>query len=191
MQEVSPMRRRWRVFGHNDLMAQAKVRTARRGDLDAIKQIAVAADMFSVEEVSFFDEMFGGWLDGMLEGHQWLVAERVDGTVLAAANFAPEPFADRMWNLYFIAVAPGEQGQGVGRALMRQAESELVAMSDDEARVVVVETSSTEQYRLAREFYAKLGYDQEARIRQFYGPNDDKIVFWKSIVELRNADRVG
>lgn len=160
------------------------IRTAEASDLAAIKQIAVAAEMFSLEEVAFFDEMFSGWLDGSLEGHQWLVAA-IGGIVVGAANYAPEPFADRLWNLYFIAVEPEQQGSGIGRNLMAHAEAELATKGDDEARVLVVETSSTDQYARTREFYAKLGYDEEARIRQFYGPADDKVVFWKSLCELR------
>lgn len=170
-----------------ETMMTPVIRTANMSDLEAIKQIAVAAEMFSVEEVEFFDEMFSGWLNGTLEGHQWLVATAEDGSVLGAANYAPEPFADRMWNLYFIAVDPAHQGGGIGRALMADAEAELVAKGDDEARVLVVETSSTDQYSLTREFYAKLGYDEEARIRQFYGPEDAKVVFWKSLIELRTS----
>ena len=38
-----------------------------------------------------------------------------------------------------------------------------------------------DQYAQTREFYLKRGFVEEARIRQFYGPDDDKIVFWKSL----------
>ena len=67
------------------------------------------------------------------------------------------------------------------------AESELVAKGDDEARALVVKTSSTDQYKPTREFYTELGYDHEARIRQLHGTDDDKIVFRKSLVVLRAA----
>jgi len=173
-------------------MTLPTIRTATADDLDAIKAIAVAAGMFSVEEVEFFDEMFGGWLDGSLQDHQWLVAEQ-DGdrgdagrSVVAAANYAPEPFADRMWNLYFIAVDPPSQSQRIGSALMSHVEDDLAARGEEEARVLVVETSSTDQYRRTRDFYTQIGYDEEARIRQFYGPDDDKVVFWKSLADLRS-----
>jgi hypothetical protein len=49
----------------------------------------------------------------------------------------------------------------------------------DAAQVLIVETSSTDQYALTRKFYPKQGYLEEARIRRFYGPDDDKVVYWK------------
>lgn len=61
-------------------------------------------------------------------------------------------------------------------------ESMLTARGEGVARTLIVETSSTDQYADTRRFYAGLGYDEEARIRSFYGPDDDKIVFWKSLV---------
>ena len=159
-----------------------RIRSAAAGDLDRIKEIAVATDMFTVEEAEFFDEMVQGALDGTLEGHQWLAVETDDGNVVGAAQFAPEPFADRMWNLYFIAVDPPAQGRGLGRAVMAHIEADLKQRGEDEARTLVVETSSTDQYSRTRRFYANLGYTKEARIREFYGPEDHKIVFWKSIL---------
>lgn len=162
-------------------MTNQTIRPAEASDLARIKGIAVAAEMFSVDEADFFDEMLHGALDGSLEGHQWLVVEDPAGTVISAAQFAPEPFADRMWNLYFIAVDPAQQGSGIGSAVMAHVEAELTQRGDQVARTLVVETSSTDQYARTREFYAGLGYDEEARIREFYGPGDHKVVFWKQL----------
>ena len=159
----------------------ATLRPAATEDLDRIKEIAVAAEMFTAEEVGFFDEMFAGALDGRLEGHRWLVAETADGAISGAAQFAPEPFADRMWNLYFIAVDPAVQSGGIGAAMMAHVEQDLRERGESEALTLIVETSSTEQYRRTRQFYERLGYDEEARIRDYYGPGDNKVVFWKSL----------
>lgn len=159
-----------------------RVRPAAANDLGRIKQIAVESGMFPLDEVDFFDEMFEGFLDGSLEGHRWLVAESADGRLVGAAQVAPEPFADRMWNLYFIAVEPGSHRTGIGAALIANVEAALRQLGDTIARTLVVETSSTDQYATARQFYVDLGYDEEARIRDFYGPDDNKVVFWKSLV---------
>lgn len=162
-------------------MTEHTIRAATADDLDRIKEIAVAAGMFTTHDVEFFDQMVNGALDGSLEGHQWLVVEASNGSVVAAAQFAPEPFADRMWNVYFIAVDPTRQSLGLGSELMAHIEADLGRRGESVARTVVVETSSTDQYVRTRAFYVGIGYDEEARIREFYGPGDHKIVFWKSI----------
>ncbi len=163
-------------------MTSPTIRAATASDLNRIKDIAVAAEMFTPQEVEFFDDMLHGALDGSLDGHHWLVAGSDSKSVVGAAQFAPEPFADRMWNLYFIAVDPAHQGLGIGSALMAHAEADLRGRGEEITRTLVVETSSTDQYARTRQFYLGLGYDEEARIRQFYGPDDDKVVFWKSLV---------
>ena len=62
-------------------------------------------------------------------------------------------------------------------------ERTLRQLGDEHARVLIVETSSTDPYAQARAFYAKYGFEEEARIREFYGPGDHKVVFWKSLSE--------
>jgi len=165
-------------------MTDLQIRPAQPDDAEPIKALAVAADMFALDEVAMFDPMLAGFFDGSLDGHKWIVAETADGEPIAgAAYYAPEPFADRMWNLYFIAVDPGTQGSGSGTALLEHIEGELRALGQSEARTLIVETSSTAKYERTQQFYASRGFVEEARIRQFYGPEDDKVVFWKSLVD--------
>ena len=156
-----------------------RIRPAVTTDIDAIKTIAIVTEMFRADDAGFFDDLVAGARDGSLPDHHFLVHEADDGTVIGAAYYAPEPFSDRMWNLYFIAVSPSQQGQGIGGALIDHVEAELHRAGPDAAQVLVVETSSTDQYARTREFYPKHGYVEEARIRRFYGPDDDKVVYWK------------
>jgi len=157
------------------------IRAPETSDVERIKEIAVDAGMFEADEVAFFDDLLLGYLDGSSADHRWLVVDGPEGAAVAAAYWAPEPFADRVWNLYFLAVAPEGQGRGLGTSIVGHIERELRSLGDDVARVLIVETSSTDQYRRTRAFYRSLGYDEEARIRQFYGPGDDKVVFWKAL----------
>lgn len=167
------------MVSYNDAMS-VTIRRAVASDLDVIKRIAIEAKMFEPDDVGFFDGMLGAFLDGSAPDDEWLVVDD-GGTVGAAAYYAPEPFADRMWNLYFIAVDPRQQGNGIGGALLAHVEDRLRERGSEHARVLIVETSSTDQYARTRDFYRVNGYDEEARIRQFYGPHDDKVVFWKSL----------
>ncbi len=157
------------------------IRSPRPDEAARIKQLAVAANMFDEESVGFFDDILAGFFDGTAQGHAWLVVPGAGDGLVGAAYYAPEPFADRMWNLYFLAVHPDVQGQGVGQALIEHVESTLRELGDQTARTLIVETSSTDQYAGTRAFYARRGFVEEARIRQYYGPDDDKIVFWKQL----------
>jgi ribosomal protein S18 acetylase RimI-like enzyme len=159
------------------------VRPAELIDVDTIKSIAVETEMFGVDDTGFVDDTVVGILDGTLTDHRFVVHEAEDGVVVGAAYYAPEPFSDRMWNLYFIAVSPSQQGRGIGGALLAHVERELRHAGPDVAQVLIVETSSTDQYARTRQFYPKQGYAEEARIRRFYGPDDDKVVYWKLIAE--------
>lgn len=158
------------------------VRSATVGDTAQIRSLAVDNAMFAPEDLGGFDDMLNGYLDGSLDDHQWLVAEDPSGGVAGAAYYAPEPFGDRVWNLYFLAVQPSQHRTGIGHDLMTHVEHALREAGEKAARVLVVETSSTDPYRGARHFYEREGFDQEAIIREFYGPGDNKIVFWKGLV---------
>ena len=77
-----------------------------------------------------------------------------------------------------LLVNPDHQGQGYGRALMNYIEQTLLERGE---RLLIVETSSLDDFESARRFYSKCGYNEEARIRDFYAEGDDKIVFSKTL----------
>ena len=54
-------------------------------------------------------------------------------------------------------------------------------MSNPAARILIVETLGTDEFLQTREFYLKNGFDEEARIRDFYEDGGDKVVFWKRV----------
>ena len=159
------------------------VRAATPAQNQQIKQLALDNNMFGTDEIDVFDEMLAGFHDGSLEGHRWLIAtDSEDGAIIAAANYAPEPFSDRMWNLYFIATAPEKHGSWAGTALIEHIEAELKSSGEDVACTLIVETSSLDDYAQARGFYERRSFVEEARIREFYGPGDNKVTFWKTLL---------
>ncbi|MEM9292959.1 MAG: GNAT family N-acetyltransferase [Acidobacteriota bacterium] len=158
------------------------IRSAQLQDMTRVQELAVAAQMFTESEVGFLLQQYEAGERGEIQDGHWIVAER-SGSAVGAAYYAPEPYADRMWNLYFVVVDPQQQGQGLGKVLLDYVEGTLRRRGESEARVLVIETSSTEQYAGTRAFYERLGYTREATIRQFYGPDDHKVVFWKSLTE--------
>lgn len=165
------------------LAHEMQIRVARPGDAASIRRLAIDNAMFAADEMSGFDETMAGFFAGSLEGHRWLVATNERDDIVGAAYYAPEPFADRLWNLYFLAVEPNGHRRGLGAALIGHVEQELRQVGPEVARVLIVETSSLDSYAQARSFYAKQGFDEEARIRDFYGPGDNKVLFWKGLCQ--------
>ena len=93
--------------------------------------------------------------------------------LIGYACFGATPATDGTYDLYWLAVDPAAQGRGVGSALVRAVETKLL---DRGARLLVVETSSRPDYEGTRRFYARSGYTEAARVRDFYAPADDRIV---------------
>ena len=102
----------------------------------------------------------------------------MDGLACGFCYAEPETLADGTWNMLAIAVHPDAQGKGCGAELCAALEATLGARGQ---RVLIAETSGTDEFAGTRAFYARAGYTEEARIRDFWGPGDDKVVFWKSL----------
>ena len=140
-----------------------------------------AADLLTVKEIIettglFPSEMAAPALHGGSEAERWLVIE--DKAPIGVAYVAPEQMTEGTWNLYLIAVHADRQGSGAGSKLISDIE-EMLAGEDQ--RILLVETSGNEGFEQTRQFYLNKGYTEEARIREFYGEGEDKIVFWKKL----------
>ena len=92
------------------------------------------------------------------------------------ACWGPTPATDRTWDLYWIAVDTSLQGAGIGTILLEEVERRLVGQH---ARMLIAETSSRSDYAPTRGFYERRGYREAARVRDFYAPGDDRIMFVK------------
>ncbi len=103
---------------------------------------------------------------------------RVGGAIAGYACWGPTPCTEGTFDLYWIAVSPFHGRRGIGSALLREVESDVIARG---GRLLVAETSGTEPYRPARSFYEREGFREEARIPDFYRPGDAKVIFVKAL----------
>ena len=151
-----------------------QVRPVRRDDLPALKRVIDANQLFPSE---LLDDMIAPYLGGGDTGEFWLTAEG-DGPV-AVGYCAPERMTDGTWNMLLIAVDPARHGEGIGAAMMANVEQRLVEQGQ---RVLLVETSGLPEFERTRGFYRFIGYDEEARIRDYYQSGEDKVVFRKALM---------
>ena len=158
------------------MKAQPTLRPALPKDKPALLDLAEATGLFRDDELGGFDQMLSEYFANHPEGHHW-IADDDDG-IKGAAYYAPEVFADQVWNLYFIGVHPNQQGQGRGATLLHYVEQQLTIQG---GRLLLVETSGLDNFELTRRFYRKNGYDEEARIREYYQEGNDKVIFRKKL----------
>jgi len=154
-------------------------RLAAPGDGDAIRQIAAATGVFNAEEVQCVAGIWEEYLRLGIEtsGYTFFV-EREGDDVLGFVCVGPRSLTDRVYDLYWIAVDPRAQGQGVGRRLIQQAEEAARAQG---GRILVIETSGTPGYAGTRAFYSSMGYQREATLRDLYADGDDLLIFTKRL----------
>ena len=161
----------------------SRTRIARVGQIDAshrtrVAEIVRGTGAFSDEEAAvaleLFDETFLS--PASTDSYSFLGAFTLDDELAGYACYGPTPGTDRVFDLYWIAVDPGTQGAGGGTTLLSEVERRL---RDVNARMLVVETSSRPGYDGTRRFYERRGYREAARVRHFYAPSDDRVIYLK------------
>ena len=153
-------------------------RPAQPADTPDLVAMTAATGVFKPSEVDTLREVLDDYYAyEMAAGARCFVLEQ-KGELVGFEYHAPEPMTDGTWTLWWIVVKPHTQGRGLGARLLRHAEDDARARG---ARVLFIETSGMPQYDPTRRFYLKYGYDQEARLRDYYAPGDDQVVFRKAL----------
>ncbi len=157
-------------------MITQSIRKVHKNDIPTLKHVIDSSELFPSE---LFDDMISGYFSDESSTDIWLTYEQHNKPV-AIAYCAPEKMTEGTYNLYLIAVHKDDQGKGVGAELMRYIEQLL---REQEQRILLVETSGLPEFERTRAFYDKCNYTREAVIRDFYQAGEDKVVFWKKLME--------
>jgi ribosomal protein S18 acetylase RimI-like enzyme len=153
------------------------IRLTSQDDTTALIAVAEASGLFDPNQTDSLAQMLDKHFSDKDETQDiWLTD--YDNEPVGIAYIAPERMTEGTWNLYLIAVHPDRQKQGRGKALLSYVEQMLMERGE---RILLVETAGTDDFEYVREFYRKNGYEQEARIREFYTAGIDKIVFRKAL----------
>lgn len=153
------------------------IRLAAPDDTNALLALAEATGLFESNQIEELAQMLNQHFSDETD-NQGVWFTDYDNEPVGVAYVAPERMTEGTWNLYLIAIHPVHQRQGRGAALLRHVEQMLAHRGE---RVLLVETSGLEDFEYVRAFYRKSGYEEEARIREFYKAGDDKIIFRKAL----------
>jgi D-alanine-D-alanine ligase-like ATP-grasp enzyme/ribosomal protein S18 acetylase RimI-like enzyme len=145
-------------------------------DPDAIAALVAATGFFHDDEVLIAKELAQERLHkGGASGYEFVMVEQ-HGRLVGYSCFGPIPCTATSFDLYWIAVHPDLQGQGMGRILQTETERCIRTMGGTR---VYAETSSRPQYASTRAFYERTGYHLAEMLADFYAPGDGRATFLK------------
>jgi ribosomal protein S18 acetylase RimI-like enzyme len=151
-----------------------KIRAVSKEDIETLKKIIDSSELFPSE---YLDEMISDYFNNPETEDIWFTY--INKESLSAIGYCvPEKLTDGTYNLLAIGVIKELQGKGIASEMMKYIE-QLIKQKG--GRILIVETSSDDAQFAARNFYKKIGYTQEAIIRDFWKEGEDKIVFWKKL----------
>lgn len=150
------------------------VRPPVAADRVALLEALERCGAFSAVEV----EIAIGMIDEALAGDYTAVGVEVDGALRGYTLLGRATLTERSWYLYWICMHPAYERRGFARALQRAAEDAVQAGGGDK---IVLETSGRPGYARSRAFYEGAGYAETGRIRDFYSPGDDCIIYCKRL----------
>jgi D-alanine-D-alanine ligase len=146
-------------------------------DIASVQDIVTSSGFFSSDEVEMAVQLVKESLriGSQKSGYYFLFAE-LAGKVIGYACFGPIACTLSSFDLYWIAVHNAFRSAGFGKELLQRCEC---LIEKQQGRRIYVETSSRELYLPTHQFYSSCGYKIEAVLKQFYSPQDDKIIYVK------------
>ncbi len=153
------------------------IRGLRTTDIARLTDILAATEVFTHDEIIIAVELMTAVVtDAQQKDYVIFVAADDAQTPVGYICIGPTPATHGTYDLYWIAVDPTRYGTGDALLLLRAGEAYI---RERNGALIIVETSSTAKYERTRAFYMKYGYAELARIREYYRPGDDLIVYGK------------
>ena len=155
-----------------------RIREVVPEDRNDLLKILKATGVFQDYEIVIADEVLR---DSLLpaSGYYSRCCVTEENCVVGYVCWGPTPCTSGTYDLYWIAVHPDFQGNGAGKLLLNYAEEQA---QHEKARLMIIETSSINDYDATRKFYSQNGYQQYAIIPDFYRQGDHKIIYGKNFV---------
>lgn len=157
-----------------------KIRPLAQKDRPSLHSMLIGTQVFTPEEIGVAMEL----IDIVLKDpdqKDYKVDCMVDeeDQPVGYICYGPVPMTQGAFDLYWIVVDPKFQGQKIGFKLLGFLEGVVRARG---GRMILIDTSSTPQYEKAHKFYYRKGFQEVARIPDYYHPGNDRLTFCKKLV---------
>lgn len=147
-------------------------------DRETVRALVRRTGFFHPAEIDVAVELVDERLARGEASGYWFVFAELAGEVVGYACYGPIACTASSFDMYWLAVDPRIQRQGLGRRIVAEAERLIQSMGGTR---VYLDTSGREQYRTTRAFYEAAGYQCAARLADFYATGDDKVIYAKML----------
>jgi ribosomal protein S18 acetylase RimI-like enzyme len=155
------------------------IRYSLPDDRDPILEFLKGTGFFHDGEIEIAREVLDEALKNGPSGHYQSFTLLAGGKPVGWICIGPTPCTVGTFDVYWIGVSSAQQGKGYGRALLEYAEKIIRKRG---GRLAIIETSGRTLYDSTRGFYLASGYRESARIPDFYGPDDPRVIYTKPLI---------
>jgi GNAT superfamily N-acetyltransferase len=146
---------------------------------ERLLELARKIELFLPGDFEVIEEL---WTEFAAKGdggsHYHFIVARHGEDFLGFACYGQRPLTEGTFDLYWIGVDQRQQGRGIGKALIHIVEEHV---RERGGRLLIAETEGKPSFEPTRRFYLSAGYELEARIRDFYRPGEDLVIFTKRL----------
>jgi len=156
-----------------------KIRPLAQRDRARLYSMLIETQVFTREEIEVAMELIGIVLeDPNQEDYRIDCMANDEDQAIGYVCYGPVPMTQGTFDLYWIVVDPRCQGQGVGSRLLHFLEE---VVRERKGRMILIDTSSIPQYEKTQKFYIRHGFQEAARVPDYYQPRNDRITFCKKL----------
>ena len=152
----------------------SQIRLAKKEDITGLKRLLDNINLFPSE---LLDGMIHDYLHNPNTKSVWFTCIE-DKEPIALGFCSKEKLTNETYNLLAIAVSNDHQRKGIASKMIHFIEEHLKTQG---CRMLIIETSSIDEFQQARNLYEKLNYIQLAQVKDFWDENDDKLIFGKKL----------
>ena len=157
---------------------QVIVREMKKEDKRQVHNILNKIKNFSDEDKKIAIELVEEFIDGTNEDGYYVMCAEKNDKILGYICYGTASLCVGTYDIYYIAVDPDNFRSGVGKLMMKAAEEDI---KKKKGRMILLETSSSEDYLNTRNFYHNIGYKEISIIKDYYKNGEDKITYQKRL----------
>ncbi len=147
-------------------------------DTPQLLTICESTGLFTTEDLPTLQLLFDDYHVAKSRlGHHALVCEHED-KLIAVAYYLPRELTDRTWELLMIMVSASHQTKGIGSLMIDGCQEHIRSMG---GRLLLIETSSTNDFEPVWQFYRKHGFSDVATVPDYYADSIGKVTFLKRL----------